>query len=259
MLKAPDPKTLKRRVDDYLWRDRSKTVGDLRSILQENFGDFENVAIIGGMIRDLGRCGVAGFKSDVDLVIEAPAHEVAELADRLGARSNSFGGFAYNGPRWKVDFWSLETTWALRKGHISANSLEDLTQGTFFDWDAVLYEVKTRRVVFSEDYFERLNSGRLGLNLRATPSAVGNTIRAVRRLLLWDVAASSELLDFVAETVESKGLLVLQESEHDRYRNSYLACFGTPSELMMALRDFDQRRHLGTRFARQLPLPGISN
>lgn len=96
---------------------------------------------------------------------EAPAQDVAKLARRLGAIENRFGGYGYQWPRWKVDFWALETTWALRSGHISASSLEDLKDGTFFDWDAVLYEVNNRWVLCSEDYFDKLDSGRLGLNL----------------------------------------------------------------------------------------------
>lgn len=225
--------------------------------MSNHFGDFERVAIIGGMIRDLGRYGVTGFKSDVDLVIEAPAQDVAKLARRLGAIENRFGGYGYQGPRWKVDFWALETTWALRSGHISASSLEDLKAGTFFDWDAVLYEVNSRRVLCSEDYFDKLNSGRLGLNLRATPSSVGNAVRAIRRVLLWDVLATDELLDFVRETADSEGLETLTESEIRRYGNCVLPLFRTQSELIVALENFDKRHHLGTKFARQLPLPGV--
>jgi hypothetical protein len=254
---AANKKTLKRRVDDYLWRDESKTVQNLRSILHQHFWDFDNVAVIGGMVRDLGRKGVSGFKSDVDLVIDAPEDDVAKLAQLLGARANQFGGFGFQGARWKIDFWALETTWALRAGHISVTSLEDLIQGTFFDWDAVLYELKSRRIMCTDEYIATLNSGLLGLNLRATPSSIGNAVRAIRRIIEWDVCATEGLIDFVDEVLGTEGLGEITRYEKERYTNSITSFFGSRDQLVYSLHNFDERHKLGTQFARQLMLPGL--
>ena len=79
MIIARDERVLKRRVDDYLWRDKSKTVQALRQTLIEEFGDFEKVSIFGGMIRDIARGGKRGFRSDIDLVIDAPAAQVTHI------------------------------------------------------------------------------------------------------------------------------------------------------------------------------------
>lgn len=259
MTVVANKKTLKRRVDDYLWRDESKPVQELRSTLHQHFWSFDRVAVIGGMIRDLGHRGVSGFKSDVDLVIDAPREDVAKLAGDLGATRNQFGGFGFHGPRWKIDFWALETTWAFKAGHVPGSSFSDLMQGTFFDWDAVLYDLKSRRLICRDEYVATLNSRLLGLNLRATPSSVGNAVRAIRRVFEWDVYAAEDLVDFVDEVLETNGLEAVARCEKERYQNSISSVFYTRNQLVNALRNFDERQDLGTKFARQLALPGLLN
>lgn len=116
MILVRNEKLLKRRVDDYLWRDKSKTVAALRLVLESRFADFDDVSIFGGMIRDLAKNGKRGFQSDVDIVVDAPESEVKELAERLSAKPNMFGGFGFQTDRWQIDFWALETTWSHRHG-----------------------------------------------------------------------------------------------------------------------------------------------
>src|ERR1700720_1018771 len=109
---APDLHSLKRRLDRYFWASNSAELVRLREILNEQFGAFTHIGVVGGLVRDFAREGRSGFRSDVDLVIEAPEALVAALARRLNARPNTFGGFAYHCKPWKIDFWALEATWA---------------------------------------------------------------------------------------------------------------------------------------------------
>lgn len=255
---AQDERLLKRRVDDYLWRDQSTTLRALRAALDMHFSDFEKVSIFGGMLRDLARLGKSGFKSDIDLVIDAPIDQVDELAARMSAKSNSFGGYGFSTDRWKIDFWALETTWTLRQGHVQATSIDELLEGTFFDWDAVHYDIKQRRLFAQEGYFERLRKRTLGVNVVATPSAVGNAARAVRRLITWDLRASEELLMFVEGVVRNNGLEALVTFEEAKYSNSVCAEFKTPDKLMSALVVEGHRSKPDLASPRQLELPGCS-
>src|SRR5258708_5523212 len=105
---APDIRSLKRRLDRYVWENSSTEAVCLRKLLSEHFGEFDGVGIVGGLVRDFARGGRAAFKSDIDLVIDGDSSKVAALAQRVGARSNRFGGFGFSVGPWKVDFWALE-------------------------------------------------------------------------------------------------------------------------------------------------------
>jgi hypothetical protein len=257
MMIARDEKILKRRVEDYLWRDTSKTVSALREILIKEFADFDNVSIIGGMIRDIARNGKRGFRSDVDLVIDAPAEQVREFASYLSAKPNLFGGFGYASTRWEIDFWALETTWAHQNGHIKASSIDDLMEGTFFDWDAVHYNIRSRKLHSQHGYLDRIRSRTLGINLVRTPSAVGNAVRAVRRVLAWDLKASPSLLDFVEQVLIDEGIEALITYEHRKYRGSVCEAYLGRNSLLEALTSGDSKLHFHGGSPRQLELPGL--
>ena len=259
MIIARDDKILKRRMDDYLWRDKSKTVMALRQVLVAEFGDFEKVSIFGGMIRDIARDGKRGFQSDVDLVIDAPAEQVKELAERLSAKPNLFGGFGYTSTRWEVDFWALETTWAYKQGHISASSVDDLMEGTFFDWDAAHYDIKSRQLHSQPGYLERIRSRTLGINLVNTPSAVANAVRAVRRVLLWDLRASQSLLDFVEQVVLDEGIEALSRYEKRKYQSSVCEVYAERSRLLEHLAAGNNKLNSLGGSPRQMELPGLSH
>lgn len=260
MLIARDEKILKRRVEDYLWRDRSKTVSELRDLLNKTFGDFEKFSILGGMIRDIALNGKRGFRSDVDIVIDAPEEQIRELANTLKAEPNLFGGFAHISSRWKIDFWALKTTWAHRHGHIEANSIDDLIEGTFFDWDAVHYDIKNRQLYSQEGYLDKIRSRTLGVNLIDTPNAVGNAVRAVRRILIWDLRASQSLLEFLDKVVRDEGIEALTRYEKRKHRISICELYPERNSLFRALAtsgDIKTLSQLGS--PRQLQLPGLSD
>jgi len=76
-----------------------------------------------------------------------------------GAKQNRFGGFGLSFDRWHVDVWALEDTWARTAGLRQVNELRDLIHCTFFDWDAVVYDLETGVLHFKENYFEALKTG----------------------------------------------------------------------------------------------------
>jgi hypothetical protein len=254
---AADNDILKRRVDDYLWRDESMPLVRLRELLDSHFKVFRRIAIIGGLVRDLARKGAAGFRSDIDLVIDAPQEEVAALAFRLKARANRFGGYAYSHPNWKLDFWALETTWAATSGYVRVKELGDLTRCTFFDWDAILYDLRSRKIISRIGYLETLRRNEIEINLLPTPSIHGNLLRSVRRLLLWNLEAGPLLKDFIVEHLDAETFRTIAKTEQSIYPNPVLRTFENVDALSSQLFSLEARPQISTSFAKQLNLPGV--
>jgi hypothetical protein len=212
---APNHSALKRRLDRYFWGNTTAEMAHLKAVLEQHFISFERVAVIGGLVRDFAREGRSGFRSDVDLVIEAPNEEVKLLAKHLGASSNRFGGFGYKEGPWKIDFWALETTWA--RQHIPIQKLEDVVAGTFFDWDAIAYDLWERKLICTDGYLERIKERTLDINLRPNPSPMGNLVRTIRRLVLWQVYPGPKLRNFIDEHLDDVALRFVQTKERELF------------------------------------------
>ena len=212
---APNKFALKRRLDRYFWKNDTSEMVFLHRVLEDRFTTFDRIAVIGGLVRDFAHEGRAGFRSDLDLVIDAPADRVAALASKLGATSNRFGGFGCKQGPWKIDFWALETTWARR--HVPVHRLEDIVACTFFDWDAVAYVLRSRRLICTDDYLDRLRKRTLDINLLPNPSPKGNLVRAVRRLILWQVQAGPSLECFINQHLNEETLHFIKAKEAELY------------------------------------------
>lgn len=235
---APNKSALKRRLDRYLWANRSGEMEALQAVLKSNFRSFDRVAVIGGLVRDFAREGRTGFRSDVDLVIHDSKEEVALLAEKLRATPNRFGGYGYKSGPWKIDFWALETTWA--KKHVPMQTLEDVLLGTFFDWDAVAYDLWERKLICHDDYLERLRTRTLEINLRPNPSPMGNLVRAIRRLVLWQLVPGERLMCFINEYLDEEALRYLQKKEEELFPYCVSSRWKTVEEAKCYL--FQERR-----------------
>lgn len=185
----------------------------LRSFLEGDLRPLGDAAVVGGLVRDFARGGRKAFASDVDIVIDARAGAVSDLAARLSAQPNRFGGFGCRVGPWRVDFWARETTWAVRCGGARADHLSDLVGCTFFDWDGALYRLWDRELVVPGDYLDRIASSVLDVRFRPTPSLESNLLRAVRRLVLWNARAGDHLRSFVEEHLDDAAFAMLKRRE----------------------------------------------
>jgi len=239
---APNKHALKQRLDRYFWANSTGEMAFLRRVLDEHFASFDRIAVIGGLVRDFAHEGRSGFHSDLDLVIDAPQERVAELAVMLNATSNRFGGFGCGQGPWKIDFWALETTWARR--HVQVESLDDIISCTFFDWDAIAYDLKGRRLICSQDYLSRVRRKTLDINLLPNPSPLGNLVRAVRRLMIWKVQAGPTLREFIKEKLDEPALRFIQAKEVELYANPVSTGWMTAAEARMTLLSIAPDKHV---------------
>lgn len=230
---APNQSALKRRLDRYLWANGSGEMEALQAALASNFRTFERVAIMGGLVRDFAREGRTGFRSDVDLVIDDSKEKVEFLAKKLGATPNRFGGYGYKSGPWKIDFWALETTWARK--YVPMQRLEDILLGTFFDWDAVAYDLWERKLICHDDYLERIKAKTLEINLQPNPSPMGNLVRAIRRLILWQVVPGEKLRCFINEHLDENALCYLQNKEIELFPYSISTRWSSAEEAKIFL------------------------
>lgn len=247
---------LKRRIDDYLWREDGLPIQRLREILSARFEPLGPVAIIGGLVRDIARRGKIGFRSDIDLVIDAEPAHVSALAAELNATPNRFGGFSSVHPHWKVDFWSLPNTWAAAVGLVRADKLADLVNTTFFDCDAICYEVHKRKVHALPGYLKRLAERTIEVNLLPNPSIDGNLLRAARRILLWHFRPGPNLREFIERELNEESFDRIVATERKIYPNNFLGNFSGPlqlSEILLGEKMLTQF----SGFGEQLELPGF--
>jgi len=193
--RAIDPfDVLKRQVSYFLGdkRDHRPTV---RGFLSE-LGSHGEIAIVGGMLRDILIDGYRNFASDVDLVVDTSDVGALEafLVGRGGVR-NKFGGYALP-EKWKIDVWPLQRTWAHVQGHRRVQVLQDLLYTTFFNWDAILYLVGSKRVIAAPRYLDEVGTRYLDLNLVPNPNPQGSLIRTMRAAARYNATLSSELTEY---------------------------------------------------------------
>lgn len=204
---ASTREVLQKRVYRLLRLDRaSNKGGELESRILPFLKSLGDVALIGGAIRDLARAGREGFASDLDFVVHGSSHSgFHRVMQQNRAVPNRFGGFALSYGQWgAVDVWHLEDTWARTAGLRRVENLSDLLKCTFFDWDAVVFDVRTRRLTFEAGYLERLRLGIMELNLEENPNPAGSIVRALRRAALWNVRFGPKLTSFCIRQLESQ-------------------------------------------------------
>ncbi len=209
---------------------RSADLGNaVRSLLSGPFRDFERTAIVGGMVRDVAR-GVP-FNSDIDIVIEASASHVGMVASSIGARSNSFGGWTADWMGFEVDFWALETTWAVRTGLVQASSINDIPKTTFFNHDAAVFDLQKRRVICEDQFLAGLREREIEVNLSPSPTIEGNLYRAARRILLWHLVPGRRLRDFIIDHLDDPAFCSMRYRENRKRETPLFASFASAVEL----------------------------
>lgn len=207
---------LKRRVRRFL---ASGLYGrpEVRKLVDE-LGEFGEVAVFGGMLRDLALAGSKGFSSDVDLVIDAA--DWGKISQKLAAYRpdrNAFGGYRFNLQRWAVDLWPLSETWAVKAGHVCGESLSDLVKTTFFNWDAIVFDLSKGAVHCEAQYFKELHERMLRINLAVNPNPEGAAIRTLRLHIRHQATLSYELAEYTADVLETVGIERLWELERTKH------------------------------------------
>lgn len=186
------------------------------------------VAIFGGMIRDVALAGIEGFNSDLDLVVdvETPLTEsdtflsiLREYSFTQKIEMNKFGGYRVCLDKWKLDIWRAQDTWAIKQGLVQYDSLDSLRKTTFFNWDAILYSLGSGKLLVADNYIETINTRALDFNLLESPNALANVIKSLRYYEKYDANFSPRLASYVCDYLKKYSKTEVYESDlksHDR-------------------------------------------
>ena len=179
--------------------------------------------VIGGLLRDLHLDGSRAFRSDVDFAVHpATLADFDRFAARHGGVANRFGGVAMRRGRWNVDVWPLQRTWARVAGHRRIERIEDLVEATFFDWDAVVYDVGGRTILARPGSLEAMRGRILGISLHANPNPFGNAVRALRYAVRYRAALAPELAEHVSGQIRDRGWSAMLAAERASFTHRVL-------------------------------------
>lgn len=216
-----DLRLLPKRIDYFLRSEKynRKEVFDVLKTLSP-MGD---VAIFGGMLRDLCFGGNSKFCSDVDIVIDTKDEEaLLRKLKPYPLEFNSFGGYRINLSKWRLDVWPLSKTWAFREGYVKDATFENLVKTTFFNWDAIVYVKKNNKIYSKEIYLETLKSRILDINLEPNPNPLGAIVRSLRYLIKDDAILSPKLTNYIIKASQLFAPYDLIVTEKQRFNGNSL-------------------------------------
>ena len=176
------------------------------------------------MIRDVALGGNREFGSDVDFVVKPrDVEQFHSFMTLQSAKRNRFGGYVWNGLHWRIDVWPLQNTWAHKEGHVEIRFFQDLLKATFFDCDAIIYDLQSKSLSAKPGYFERLKHRVFEINLLPNPNPIGNAVRALRYAAIRDFGWGPKLAKFMADVIEERGWQDLQVREMSSFGTRYIA------------------------------------
>jgi len=221
-LMVPNFDALKQRVSRFVSSPEKYKEYSAKGFIKD-IEELGEVAIFGGMLRDLSLGSIRTFSSDIDLVIETDDDRgLASKMEKYGAIKNSFGGYRLQFHKWKIDIWALRRTWAIKEGLVKEESFESLLKTTFFDWDAIVLNLTQSKVISIDNYLEKLTERVVDINLKENPNNMGIIVRALRLLEKRNAKFTWNLSEHVFNGIEDYGLSRLLEDELDSYKYNFL-------------------------------------
>jgi len=201
---VPNKEALKKRIIRF-FRSTSLQRDQVNEVVT-NLCRLGEVALFGGMIRDLCFETNWTFYSDVDIVVNiGDGNKLTEILGNYNHRRNAYGGFRIHLGKWSMDVWNLADTWAFANNHAQCQGFHSLVRTTFFNWDAIVFELNSGTFHCHHDYFDNLNHRFLDINLQANPNVLGTVVRTWRFLELKRAKISKRLAVYLSEHTQLFG------------------------------------------------------
>ncbi len=161
----------------------------------EKFGD---LIIIGGALRDIS---FNNNPRDIDIIL-SENKEFSWDSLSINYKKNRFGGAKINIDNIEFDFWLKKDNWANKNKYIE-NSIAELTKGTFFNIDSLVYDY-TNRKLYSEIYLQCIENKTLDITLKynkdyilSNPTPEINIIRAFYNKEKYNLNFSKEVINYI--------------------------------------------------------------
>lgn len=179
--------------------------------------------LFGGVLRDFAFYGRKGFKSDIDLVVEGNWDGCRSFLEQHNAHRNKFGGYRLVVGGELVDIWCARHTWAVVQGHVAYTGISSLLETTVLNWDAILMNWRTRRIICSEDYLTMLQQRIMDVVLEHNPNPKGMAVRVFRHLGLKEAKSISlRAAVYMAKSARLYTYEQLVDYELTSYGDSYI-------------------------------------
>lgn len=184
----------------------------LRETLSLVTSRLQEPVIFGGMIREFALGNTRQFRSDIDIVTRSNSNEVLKAIAAFSPQRNKFGGFRFCVGTQLYDIWAFDDTWAFKKGLIEGSALQDIFKTTFFNLDAVAYNLQERKILCSENYVNELQNRILDMNLPENPSPHAMARRAIRMALINSLQITPKLGEYILRNADFLSLDGLSRS-----------------------------------------------
>lgn len=162
--------------------DSGEYAGEAASTVLQVVQPLGAVALFGGLLRDLVLEPPSSSLNDMDLVVATSSEHLGSQLAKLDATQNRYGGYRIPLGGWTFDVWALDQTWAFKHRLVDGASFANLVQTTFFNWDAIVWELGTWSFHCLPNYFEQITSRLLEINLDVNANPAGNVVRAIRHM-----------------------------------------------------------------------------
>ena len=179
--------------------------------------------LFGGVLRELALFGRKGFTSDIDLVVEGDWSSVMQYLRGLGVIQNRFGGFRLCIDGWPIDLWHARETWAIRRGYVQYHGIQSLTKTTILNWDAILLDWRSKRIICDENYFVHINNQIMDVVLPENPNPLGAAVRAFRQLCMnFARQLTVRAAQYLGSSVQLYSSSTIMKSEAEHYDQRYI-------------------------------------
>jgi len=181
------------------------------------------IYLFGGVMRDLAVFGKKGPNADIDIVVEGDWTLLRHYLISNNAQLNKFGGFRIHIGNWPVDIWHAKDTWAIENGLVEYKGIASLIHTTILNWDGILYNWGTKKVICSDRYFDDINERAIDIVLEKNPNPLGMAVRVFRHLWLKDPKKiSHKTVNYLHGAANTYSIEDLRHSEIVSYGDSFL-------------------------------------
>ena len=179
---------LKKRVLRFFGEDSRRAPVN---IFLNRLAEKAHVFVFGGLVRDIALSGVASFRSDVDIVFDGDKNAIENIVKDYQYEKNKFGGYRVSVDSWVLDLWQACESWAFSSGKQEYLDINSLLITTITNWDSVLFDWKTKKLICDNKYFVDLRDGYLDILFEENLNEIGMYVKIFRCYASKDVVKFS--------------------------------------------------------------------
>ena len=131
-------------------------------------------------MRDIALSGIRSLRSDVDIVFDGDKNAIEIIVKEYQYEKNKFGGYRVSVDSWELDLWQASESWAFSSGKKEYLDINSLLSTTITNWDSVLFDWKTKKLICGNNYFVDLRDGYLDILFEENPNEIGMFVKIFR-------------------------------------------------------------------------------